>query len=36
MHAMGDASIQFVSNSVSIPTYQALGSAKGADIASVE
>jgi prepilin-type N-terminal cleavage/methylation domain-containing protein len=36
MHAMGDASVQFISNSVAIPTYQALGSAKGGDIGSLE
>ena len=36
MHAMGDASIQFISSSISIPTYQALGSAKGNDVGSVE
>jgi len=36
MHAMGDASIQFISNSISIPTYQALGSAKGGDVGSID
>ncbi len=31
MHAMGDGSVQFISSTVSVPTYQALGSAKGGD-----
>ena len=36
MHTMGDASVQFISSSVSVPTYQALGSAKGGDQGSLE
>ena len=36
MHAMGDASIQFMSNSTNLNSYHALGSAKGGDIHSVE
>jgi prepilin-type N-terminal cleavage/methylation domain-containing protein len=36
MHAMGDASIQFISNSTNLVSYQALGSAKGGDISTVE
>jgi len=36
MHAMGDASIQFMSNSTNVVSYQALGSAKGGDISTVE
>jgi prepilin-type N-terminal cleavage/methylation domain-containing protein len=33
MHAMGDGSVQFISNNVDFRTYQALGSAKGNDTA---
>ncbi|MCY2978203.1 MAG: DUF1559 domain-containing protein [Planctomycetota bacterium] len=36
MHAMGDGSIQFISNSTNLDGYQSLGSAKGNDIAAVE
>ena len=35
-HAMGDASVQFVSNSVNLITYQGLGSARGGDVATLE
>lgn len=36
MHTMGDGSVQFISSSVSVLTYQALGSAKGGDQGSLE
>ncbi len=36
MHAMGDGSVQFISSSVDVTTYQNLGSAIGGDVASVE
>lgn len=32
MHAMGDGSVQFISSSTNLTTYQALGTAKGNDI----
>ena len=35
-HGMGDGSIQFVSNSINLITYQGLGSAKGGDVSSIE
>ena len=35
-HGMGDGSVQFVSNSVNLTTYQGLGSARGGDVASLE
>ena len=35
-HAMGDGSVQFISSSVNLLTYQALGSAKTGDISSLE
>lgn len=36
MHAMGDGSVQFISNSTDLISYQGLGSAKGGDTASLE
>ncbi|MCY7327352.1 MAG: DUF1559 domain-containing protein, partial [Saprospiraceae bacterium] len=36
MHAMGDGSIHFISNSTNLDGYQSLGSARGGDIAAVE
>lgn len=35
MHAMGDGSVQFISNSTDFRTYQGLGSAKGGDTAQL-
>jgi prepilin-type N-terminal cleavage/methylation domain-containing protein len=35
-HAMGDGSVQFISSSVNLQTYQALGSAKFGDVGSIE
>ncbi len=35
-HAMGDGSIQFVSNGINLITYQGLGSAKNGDTATLE
>lgn len=35
-HAMGDGSVQFISNSIDLRTYQALGSARGGDTASLD
>lgn len=35
-HGMGDGSVQFVSNSINLTTYQGLGSARGGDVASLE
>ena len=35
-HAMGDGSVQFISNSVNLTTYQGLGSAKGGDVVTLE
>ncbi|MGN6543611.1 MAG: DUF1559 family PulG-like putative transporter [Aureliella sp.] len=34
-HAMGDGSVQFITNSIDLRTYQALGSARGGDNASL-
>ena len=36
MHAMGDGSVQFISDSINLITYQGLGSAKGGDTAQLE
>jgi prepilin-type N-terminal cleavage/methylation domain-containing protein len=36
MHAMGDGSVQFISDNTNLRTYQGLGSAKGGDVASLE
>ena len=36
MHAMGDGSVQFISSSVNLITYQGLGSAKGGDVATLD
>ncbi|MEQ1828021.1 MAG: DUF1559 domain-containing protein [Pirellula sp.] len=36
MHAMGDGSVQFISQNVDLITYQGLGSAKGGDVANVQ
>lgn len=36
MHTMGDGSVQFISSSTNLVTYQALGSAKGNDSASLD
>lgn len=36
MHAMGDGSVQFISNSTDLITYQGLGSAKGGDVSSLQ
>jgi prepilin-type N-terminal cleavage/methylation domain-containing protein len=36
MHAMGDGSVQFISQNVDLITYQGLGSAKGGDVANLE
>ncbi len=35
-HAMGDGSVQFISNTVNLTTYQALGSAFAGDIGNIE
>ena len=36
MHAMGDGSVQFLSNSTDLLTYQRLGSSNTGDVASIE
>ncbi len=36
IHTMGDGSVQFVSQSINLTTYQGLGSANGGDVAAVE
>ena len=35
-HGMGDGSVQFISSSVNLQTYQGLGSAKSGDVVSLE
>ena len=35
-HAMGDGSVQFISNSIDLRAYQGLGSASAGDVASLE
>ena len=36
MHAMGDGSVQFISDNTDLTTYQGLGSAKGGDVSSIQ
>jgi prepilin-type N-terminal cleavage/methylation domain-containing protein len=36
MHAMGDGSVQFISNNTDFRTYQAVGSASGGDVGTLE
>ncbi len=36
MHAMGDGSVQFISNSTDFTLYQRLGSAKSGDTATLD
>lgn len=36
MHSMGDASVQFLSNSMDLNAYQALGSARSGDVANID
>ncbi len=36
MHAMGDGSVQFISNSTDFRTYQGLGSGRGNDVSSLD